>query len=266
MKVFYSTLLALVLSSSGQAQELVTGSYSCRIVGSKSVSDGRGSSVRFGSATLTVASDGAVTMSSRATFTVRGRKPRAETLAVTGRGALSNYDENDGDGSASTSFRVTPAKRVIYRGRALSGSLNATFSSQETILGAVKTAEARVRTQVGSFRFVCKGRAVVPVDPDPEQPGITVNGNFSGLYTGDESGTWSMNVSSSGSTFTVNSPSLGVGTGPCTFSSSTNFTCTVTHVILGTSTITGNFSSSTAVSGSWQTTGETSGTFSGTKD
>jgi hypothetical protein len=197
-----------------------------------------------------------------------------ETLAVRGRGALSNYDENDGDGSASTSFRVTPAKRVIYRGKALSGSLNATFSSQETILGAVKTAEARVRTQVGSFRFVCKGRAAVPVDPDPEQPGdsdpeqpgITVNGDFSGLYSGDESGTWSMNVSSSGSTFTVNSPSLGVGTGPCTFSSSTNFTCTVTHLIFGTSNITGNFSSSTAVSGSWQTTGETSGTFSGTKD
>ena len=92
MKVFYFTLLALVLSSSAHAQELVTGSYSCRIVGSKSVSDGRGSSVRFESATLKVASDGAVTMSSRARFTVRGRKPRVETLAVTGRGALSNYD------------------------------------------------------------------------------------------------------------------------------------------------------------------------------
>jgi hypothetical protein len=266
MKVLYFTLLALVLSSSSHAQELVTGSYSCRIVGSKSVSDGRGSSVRFESATLQVASDGAVSMSSRATFTVRGRKPRVETLAVKGRGALSNYDENDGDGSASTSFRVTPAKRVIYRGKALSGSLTATFSSQETILGAVKTAEAGIRTQVGSFRFVCKGRTVAPVDPDPEQPGITVNGNFSGLYSGDESGTWSMNVSSRNSTFTVNSPSLGVGTGPCTFSSSTNFTCTVTHSFLGTSNITGNFSSSTAVSGSWQTTGETSGTFSGTKD
>jgi hypothetical protein len=156
-EIFYVFGIILALCGTVSAQELVAGSYTCRVVGSSKVSDGRSSYIQFRSGSIKVTDDGAVRMTSKATFSVRGRSPRVETLSVVGQGELSEYSENDGDATASTSFRVTPVKRVVHRGRVLSGAFTAEFSAQETVLGSAQTATAVIRTQVGAFRLVCAG-------------------------------------------------------------------------------------------------------------
>jgi hypothetical protein len=277
-KILMALLISCIFSSHSLAAPIFNGKYPCEVVGSSSTEDALGNVVTFLSGSLNFKTPNAsINLLVNTDLVNEGNSNRV----LKGSSRIKKVSSSSSLSSAVFNVRLLES---------VSGIVSPTrvkLIARTQKRKVSKAATLRVNTPYGIVNLLCaNGRGqnpVAPVTPTPQEPtvpvaptatptpaptnpGIVVNGNFSGLYTGDETGTWSMNVSGGSSTFTVNSPSLGSGTGPCTFSSTTNFTCTVTHVIFGTTNITGSFSSSTAVSGSWVTTGDTSGTFSGTKD
>ena len=155
MKLLTLCIAFLLIPSAAFGEGLLAGNYTCRVAGASYISDGRGSSVKYVSGRLTVDASDNVSLNSRAIFTVRNRKPRVETLAVTGKGTLSDYVESDGDASASISFAVKPAKKVIYRGKNLVGTISADLDLTSGPILDVKTVVAKVRTPIGVFGLVC---------------------------------------------------------------------------------------------------------------
>ena len=155
MRALVILITFLSLTSSALAEGLLAGNYNCRIAGASTISDGRGSSVRYQSGSLTIDESDNVSLSSRAIFTVKNRQPKTETLTVSGSGKLKNYLENDGDASASMSFSIKPAKKVVYKGNNLTGKVTGTLELVSGAIISVKTVTAKISTPIGTFGLVC---------------------------------------------------------------------------------------------------------------
>lgn len=143
------------LSGSIFAQSLLSGTYTCKTLGGPKVSDGRGSSAKFISGNVKVDDNNNISLSSRVTFTVVGRKPKVETLTVSGSGKLSNYQESDGDATASTVFSVKPSKKVVYRKLNLTGTFRGSLDRNSNELITVSSINSYVKTPIGIVRLVC---------------------------------------------------------------------------------------------------------------
>ena len=165
--IFAPILCSFMYNESANAQSLLAGEYSCSVVGSKTISDGRGSSITYRSGKLIVNNEGGVTFKSKAVFNILGRKPRVETLPLNGSGELDSVILAGSIESASASFKVKPAKKVSYKRINLLGNANFDLEAEDLNtdgdtppdfgdLAVVKTASGSIKSKIGSVRFACE--------------------------------------------------------------------------------------------------------------